>query len=119
MVKGAELEFQENFEIYILIARRLKALADPTRLGIIHLLCESEMKVNSLVEASGFSQARISKHLRILREEKLVTSRRENRNIFYSMHNDFPRRICELVFESLECSNRDDQELLKKHEEVF
>jgi len=113
------LEFEEKLKIYILIARRLKALADPTRLGIIHLLCDEERNVNSLVEISGFSQARISKHLRILREEKLVSSRRENRNIFYTLNNDFPRRICELVFESLECSNRDDRELLKRNRETF
>lgn len=113
------MRFEERFNIYVLIARRLKALADPTRLGIIHSLCDEEKNVTSLVEDSGFSQARISKHLRILREEKLVTSRRVNRNIYYNISNDFPRRICELAFESLECTNRDDMELLKQHRENF
>ena len=113
------MRFEERFDVYVLIARRLKALADPTRLGIIHCLCEEERNVTSLVEDSGFSQARISKHLRILREEKLVTSRRVNRNMYYNISNDFPRRICELALESLECTNRDEIKLLKKHRDTF
>ena len=113
------MKFEERFSVYVLIARRLKALADPTRLAIIHSLCKDEINVTSMVEITGFSQARISKHLRILREEKLVTSRQEQRRIYYRLNNDFPRRICELVFESLECSNDDDRELLKRYEESF
>ena len=119
MSKGAELRFDKRFNVYVLISKRLKALADPTRLGIIHSLCDEEKNVSSLVEDSGFSQARISKHLRILREEKLVTTRRVNRNIYYNISNDFPRRICKLVFESLECTSRDDMELLEQHRDYF
>ena len=45
------------------IAERLKALADPTRLKILHVLEEGERCVSEILEAVGGSQANVSKHL--------------------------------------------------------
>ncbi len=93
-----------RYEAFIVVARHLKALADPTRLAIIHTLCEGERNVTSIIEITGFSQARVSKHLRILREEKVVTTRRQQRNVNYSLTSNLPRRICELACESIRCA---------------
>jgi len=98
------LTIEDKYEAFIVVARHLKALADPTRLAIIHTLCEGGRNVTSIIEITGFSQARVSKHLRILREEKVVASRRQQRNVNYSLTSNLPRRICELACESIRCA---------------
>jgi DNA-binding transcriptional ArsR family regulator len=55
-----------------LIADRFKVLGDPLRLQLLHLLKGGEMTVSALVEATGASQANVSKHLQILRRAALV-----------------------------------------------
>lgn len=85
-----------------LISQRLKALADPSRLSILHALCEREKNVSELVGTTGLTQANVSKHLRILRDEGLVSYRRDHRKIFYDLASDLPEEICSLVCRSLE-----------------
>lgn len=85
----------------MLITKRLKALADVTRLTILHTLCEGELNVTGLIRETGFTQANISKHLRILRQEGLVRARRENRKIYYSMSSGLTREICTMICRSL------------------
>lgn len=85
-----------------IIARRLKAMAEPSRLSLLHLLCESEMSVTRLVQRTGMSQASVSKHLRVLREEGLVDSRRERRMIYYRLKSSMPKEICDQVCRSIE-----------------
>lgn len=87
---------------YILISRRLKAIADPSRLAILHILSNGEKNVSELVSETGFAQANISKHLRILRGEGLLTFRRKRKNVYYGLASEFPRTICGLVCRSLE-----------------
>ena len=98
-----------------LISRRLKALADPSRLVILHTLCEGEHNVSELVEKTGFTQANVSKHLRVLREEGLVTYRKNQRNVFYALAGNFTEDVCGLVCRSLEKRASADQEILERY----
>ena len=100
---------------FMLIARRLKALADPTRLAILHSLCKGEMNVTELVEDTGFNQANVSKHLRILREEGLVTPRREQRRIFYTLSSGLSREVCDLICRSLESKASSERKILNTY----
>lgn len=50
-------------------------LAEPTRRRVLDLLRRREHSVGALVEALGVSQPTLSKHLRVLREAGLVSSR--------------------------------------------
>jgi ArsR family transcriptional regulator, arsenate/arsenite/antimonite-responsive transcriptional repressor len=68
------------------LADRLKALADPTRIGIVNRLAGvEELCVCDLTAAFGLSQPTISHHLRILREAGLVESRRRGTWAFYRL----------------------------------
>lgn len=62
-----------------------KALADPTRLRILVLLAEKELCVCHLEWALGMSQAKVSRHLNVLRNAGLVQYRREGLWVFYSL----------------------------------
>ena len=98
-----------------LISRRLKALADTSRLTILHLLCEGERNVSELVEETGFTQANVSKHLRVLREEGLVTFRKHRRNVFYALAGNFTVNVCDLVCRSLETQAKTEREILEQY----
>lgn len=61
----------------------LKALANPHRLLILCQLEAGEMQVGQLQAGSGLSQSALSQHLARLREDGLVTTRRDGVAIFY------------------------------------
>jgi DNA-binding transcriptional ArsR family regulator len=84
------------------IAERLKAIADPTRLKILHCLDDRELAVGEIVAAVGGSQANVSKHLAVLRREGVVGSRREGLSVFYRVIDETAFTICRDVCDSLE-----------------
>ena len=66
-------------------ARLLKALANERRLMILCLLASGEHSVGELNELVDLSQSALSQHLAVLREERLVQTRREAQTIYYSL----------------------------------
>jgi len=73
-----------------------KALSDETRLRIMVLLCEKELCVCQLMWALDLDQAKVSRHLTVLRNAGLVNDRRQGLWIFYSLaepRNDLERRV--------------------------
>lgn len=83
------------------IAERMKALADPTRLKILHQLEAGEVCVGDLAERVGGSQANVSKHLGVLRKAGLVSCRRDGMNVCYTVADDSAFTICRLVCDAL------------------
>jgi ArsR family transcriptional regulator len=68
------------------LARRFRALADPTRIAVVNRLAgEGEVCVCELVADFGLSQPTVSHHLRILREAGLVESRRNGTWAYYRL----------------------------------
>ena len=63
----------------------LGAMANPSRLLILCQLAESEKSVGELQPLIGLSQSALSQHLAMLREKRVVRTRREGQQIFYSL----------------------------------
>ncbi len=59
-----------------------KAIGNKKRVKII-LCLEKEKTVNDLLKMCNLSQSALSQHLKVLKEAKLLSSRREGKNIFY------------------------------------
>ena len=74
-----------ELEINLLHERICSALADSTRIMILYLLSEKEMFVNDISEALDTPQSTISRHLRVLRERKLVATERQGTAVLYSL----------------------------------
>lgn len=78
------------------LAERFKALADPTRVGIVNRLAGAEeVCVCVFVEELGLSQPTVSHHLRILREAGLVEAQRRGTWAFYRL---VPEAVASLGF---------------------
>lgn len=65
--------------------KALGVLADPTRRRIVELLAERDRDVGELVAKFPISQPAVSRHLRVLREHGLVSSRAEAQRRIYSL----------------------------------
>ncbi len=69
----------------------LKSLVDETRRRCVVLLTrEAELCVCELVAALGEVQPKVSRHLAILRKDKLLQERRAAQWVFYRLHPDLP-----------------------------
>ncbi len=66
-------------------SRLLKALANEKRLLLLCLLAEGERSVGELNARLDLSQSALSQHLAVLREDGLVTTRREAQSIYYGL----------------------------------
>jgi len=74
-----------NLDVFSIQADLYNALANPKRLEIIHLLRHKELSVTEMVEMLGLPQSNLSQHLTILRKSNVVTTRREGKNIYYTL----------------------------------
>ncbi len=77
----------------------LKAISHEGRLMILCALVTGEKSVTELEELLHARQAAVSQQLARLRMEGLVVPRREGKAIFYSLADDRPRRILEVMYE--------------------
>ena len=82
----------EETELYDL-AELFKVFGDSTRIRILFVLFEAEVCVCDLAEALHMTQSAISHQLRILKQNKLVNSRREGKSFFYSLADGHVRTI--------------------------
>ncbi|MEN8171360.1 MAG: metalloregulator ArsR/SmtB family transcription factor [Chloroflexota bacterium] len=71
-----------------------KALADETRQKIMSLCCCKWLSVSEIVEATHVSQPTVSHHLSILRAANLVNSRRDGKQVFYSLNQEAIAASC-------------------------
>ena len=77
----------------------LKALANPNRLMILCFLLDGEYSVGELEERLDLRQPTLSQQLARLREDNLVDTRRNGKQIHYSLSNDKVRRTMALLDE--------------------
>ena len=86
-------------------ARVFGALADPTRLKLVKLLCQQQeanaLCVNALAGILGVTQSAVSQHLRILKAIGLVRGERRSYHIHYYINRDKLRDCRELLLAAL------------------
>ena len=75
-------------EITNLHATICQALSDPTRICILYALRNGELNVSDLVQQLSQPQPTVSRHLKILRERKLVVASRRGTSVYYSLADD-------------------------------
>ena len=101
LLKIVEETMPDETELYDL-AELFKIFGDSTRIRILFVLFEAEVCVCDLAETLHMTQSAISHQLRILKANKLVKSRREGKQIFYSLADDHVRTIIDQGREHIE-----------------
>ena len=75
-----------------------KAIADETRQKIMSLICCRELCVTDLVQELGdVSQPTVSHHLQILKTAGLVDTRREGKQIYYTLRQEAIADCCRVI----------------------
>ena len=79
-----------------------KIFGDSTRIKILYVLHIKEMCVMDISLALGMSQSAISHQLRVLRQTRLIRSRRDGKNIYYSLADEHVHTIISMGLEHIE-----------------
>lgn len=69
-------------------ATMCQALSDPTRIRILYALREDAANVSDLASRLALPQSTVSRHLKVLRDQKLVIARREGSLVFYGLADE-------------------------------
>jgi DNA-binding transcriptional ArsR family regulator len=83
------------------IAARFKMLGEPMRLKILQSICHQPRSVNNIVEATGSTQANVSKHLGLLATAGILKREKDGQCVYYGMKDKLVVQLCELVQEQL------------------
>ncbi len=81
------------------VAVLLKTLAHPARLMLVCTLIEGEFSVGALEERIGLHQPNLSQQLTVLREAGIVETRREAKQIFYSLTEEKAARLVAALYQ--------------------
>ena len=79
--------------------RLMKVLSNPDRLMLLCQLSQSEKRVGELEEILGIMQPTLSQQLAVLRDESLVETRREGKQIFYRITSDTVLAVLAVLYQ--------------------
>ncbi|MBQ9952596.1 MAG: helix-turn-helix transcriptional regulator [Clostridia bacterium] len=97
-VRGKLPDVEELYDL----AEFFKVFGDTTRIRILYVLFEAEMCVCDIAEMLSMTPSAISHQLRLLKQFKLVKSRRDGKTIYYSLADDHVRSIIDQGREHIE-----------------
>lgn len=101
MEEGILLDELDEDEL-IEMAELFKMFGDSTRIKILYLLLDSEKCVQEITDAAGATQSAISHQLRLLKQARLVRSRRQGKQVCYSLADDHVKTILGMAKDHLE-----------------
>lgn len=92
----------ERQQVFESVARYFSVLGEPTRLRILHALCQDEKCVNDLIRVTGLAQANASRHLGLMYQAGMLTRRREGTQVFYRVADPVYLDLCRTVSAQIE-----------------
>jgi len=101
-----------TFEEAELRAKILKSLAHPVRLMIVDMLKDKEMSFSEISSKFDMDKSTISKHLSVLKQVGIVTSRKVKKDMIYKL--EIP-----CVIEFFECSTKVLRQYINRHKSVI
>ncbi len=88
-------------QIYAYHAEMCKVFSHPKRLELIDVLRDQEMSVGELCQRLQLSPANLSQHLAMMRERRILTSRKEGNVVYYRIANPKLLQACDILWEIL------------------
>ena len=99
METAEKLDVQAMQVAAVRASRLLKALANPDRLLLLCQLTQGEHCVSEMEALVGVLQPTLSQQLGVLRQEGLVSTRREGKQIFYSIASSDALAVMQVLYE--------------------
>lgn len=99
------MEFSKQIDVVKLHAaaqeasKLLKVLSNHDRLVLLCQMTQGEFSVSELIEKTSIQQPTLSQQLTVLRTEQLVKTRREGKQIFYSIASHEALAILEVLYQ--------------------
>jgi ArsR family transcriptional regulator len=102
-------------QIYAHHAEMCKVLSHPKRLEIIDILRDREISAGELGHKLGLPPANLSQHLAMMRERRVLTSRKEGNVVYYHVTNPRMLQAYDILREILFEQIRQDASLIEVH----
>ena len=96
---AVSLELEQMHRSAVQACKLMKVLSNPDRLMILCQLSKGELRVGEIEEALGIGQPTLSQQLTVLRDEELVTTRREGKSIYYQIASPQALAVMNVLFE--------------------
>lgn len=93
------------------LAAIFHALADASRVKVVYSLLWQELCTCDLAAITGLSESGVSQHLRVLRELRLVKSRREGKMVFYTLDDNHIVVLLSVCLEHLHDAGQQSDEI--------
>ena len=103
-MKTVQMELEEMQTAAGQACRLMKVLSNPDRLMLLCQLSQGERRVGELEELLGIVQPTLSQQLTVLRDEELVSTRREGKNIYYGLSSPKALAVMQVLYEQF-CGN--------------
>ena len=88
------------------VASYFAVLSEPTRIRIMHCVCETEKTVSQIVEEIGASQTNVSRHLGIMHRSGVLARRKDGNQVYYRTADatmvDLCRSVCQRISERMD-----------------
>lgn len=104
---------QELDAVFDVVASYFSVMAEPTRLKIMHAICQDEKSVNNIVEELGATQTNVSRHLGLMYRAGVVTKRKDGNQVFYRIADPAMIEICRTVCTQI-AGRMDDNQPLRR-----
>jgi DNA-binding transcriptional ArsR family regulator len=100
-------------QVFAVVARYFGLLSEPTRLKILHTICQDERSVSAIVAATGATQTNVSRHLALMHQAGVVARRRDGNAVYYQVCDPEFVEICRSVCVQI-AGRIDEQKPLKR-----
>jgi DNA-binding transcriptional ArsR family regulator len=92
---------QELDPVFDKVAKYFSLLSDPSRLKVIHAICNGERSVNDVVTETGLTQSTVSRHLSSLHDSSVASRRKDGNRALYTLVDRTLTDICRTACVSL------------------
>jgi len=83
--------------VFAAVAAYFSVLSEPTRLKIMHAVCNGERTVSQIVAETGATQTNVSRHLGLMHRHGVLVRRREGNQIYYRVADSTMVELCRTV----------------------
>lgn len=108
-----ELNKEQMQELFEEVANHFSLLSEPTRLKILHTLCNGERPVGEIVTEIESTQANVSRQLNMLYRARILARRKDGTQVYYRIDNqsviDMCRMVCGQVASTIKSREKSDE----------